>query len=998
MEDIKVKINRRTREVNPKQIFIGADGENLQGNIIFSFEDEFVEGQARLDIEFRDGTKGQITELNQVGETYVLPIKSEITKYSGCIAQLVIDEGTDENSIPIFKSLFVGLIVAESINATTKVPERYTEWIDSANAKLNQIDEKIEEVDTAVEQVNNAVERVDEGLSDLTRANEEAREIVSNFEDNVENYTSDFNTNAENKTSTFNSNYETKLSSFNSNASERTTEYDNNANSKLSAYNENADSKLSSYNTNANSKLNTYNSNASTKTSEYNTNATSKLNEYNTNAETKLSNYNTNASDKLDSYNSNADSKLDEYNTNASTKLDEYNQNASEKIEEYDNHVAEMQNTIDKLEDRVDDLEDNQIKLPAEGTEIHVEDAAKARLYEFEMEKESTQETTTGKNLYGGFTFNKTNNGVTFNYDIDGTISANGISTAIALSMYSGDAKSNNFFKTLTAGTYTISGGKSNVIIEVINSSGIVIATTTSSVFTKTFTINSETQVFVRLKIENGITLNNEKIYQMLEQDSTATNWEPHTGGQPSPNPDYPQEVKTVEGYRNLFDKDNVQWYRNNHSAFINTSNSSTVRIRTTSFSITGGKTYTVSGIPSEVTFNGIRTYEEYGGENTSDNTRTGNTITLGANVKYIHLLFSGSDFTDETNELMANANICIAEGTEEKPYVPYGNNYILYKQVGKNLCNDVFETGSISTTTGENTTATMYKRTEKYTSVLPNTTYTFNIYQIEQQIVIFYYNDTNFLNFDYLNNVSQITFTTPNNCTNIRARVQTTNTINNIQLEEGTTATTYEPYKETIVPLPLNGNEIAGKGNYLDEYIVDKNGHCWLEKNYLKYIFTGNETIQKASSTLNNIFQYLGLNATILTPPNNNSKIGMLSNCFIENDVNSFYNSNLINIGVTKSGTINIGIGLESGIDTVEKFKDYLQILYQNGTPLELWYPLATPQPIDLNTTVDLKLFKGVNNITNSEDGNMRIRYVESIESVISELRNAILEIGGGE
>lgn len=140
MEDIKVKINREKREVDPKQIFIGADGENLQGNIIFSFEDEFVQGQARLDIEFRDGNKGQITELKQVGETYVLPIKSEITKYSGCIAQLVIDEGTDENSIPIFKSLYVGLIVAESINATTEVPERYTEWIDSANAKLNQMD------------------------------------------------------------------------------------------------------------------------------------------------------------------------------------------------------------------------------------------------------------------------------------------------------------------------------------------------------------------------------------------------------------------------------------------------------------------------------------------------------------------------------------------------------------------------------------------------------------------------------------------------------------------------------------------------------------------------------------------------------------------------------------------------------------------------------------------------------------------------------------------
>lgn len=140
MENIYVKIKRKTREVNPKQIFIGLDGENLQENVIFSFEDEFVQGQARLEVEFRDGTKGQITDIQKNGENYVLPIKSEITKYSGCKAQLVIDEGTDENAIPIFKSLFVGLIVAESINASTPVPEGYTEWIDSANAKLNEMD------------------------------------------------------------------------------------------------------------------------------------------------------------------------------------------------------------------------------------------------------------------------------------------------------------------------------------------------------------------------------------------------------------------------------------------------------------------------------------------------------------------------------------------------------------------------------------------------------------------------------------------------------------------------------------------------------------------------------------------------------------------------------------------------------------------------------------------------------------------------------------------
>jgi hypothetical protein len=97
----------------------------------------------------------------------------------------------------------------------------------------------------------------------------------------------------------------------------------------------------------------------------------------------------------------------------------------------------------------------------------------------------------------------------------------------------------------------------------------------------------------------------------------------------------------------------------------------------------------------------------------------------------------------------------------------------------------------------------------------------------------------------------------------------------------------------------------------------------------------------------------------------------------------------------MTRTGQLDICLELSKEIDTVEKFKTYLQTLYQNGNPLELWYPLATPNPIDLNITVDLKLFKGVNNITNSENGNMRIRYVESIDSIVNDLetRIAVLE-----
>ena len=74
---------------------IGNDGENLQGDIIFSFVDVFVNGQARLEYEIDDGKHFILLEKD--GETYKTPIKSVLTKTGSINMQLVVTEGIDEN-------------------------------------------------------------------------------------------------------------------------------------------------------------------------------------------------------------------------------------------------------------------------------------------------------------------------------------------------------------------------------------------------------------------------------------------------------------------------------------------------------------------------------------------------------------------------------------------------------------------------------------------------------------------------------------------------------------------------------------------------------------------------------------------------------------------------------------------------------------------------------------------------------------------------------------
>ena len=138
MKDIEIKITKSTRFVDFKTEVIGNDGESLQSKLIFTFKDEFVDGQARLEYEIN--CEKYYAPLEKTGESYEIPIKSVMTKQGSINMQLVITQGTDENEIPIFKSNKFFLTCNESINAEIEQPEEYPDWIDVANTKLNEVD------------------------------------------------------------------------------------------------------------------------------------------------------------------------------------------------------------------------------------------------------------------------------------------------------------------------------------------------------------------------------------------------------------------------------------------------------------------------------------------------------------------------------------------------------------------------------------------------------------------------------------------------------------------------------------------------------------------------------------------------------------------------------------------------------------------------------------------------------------------------------------------
>ena len=178
------------------------------------------------------------------------------------------------------------------------------------------------------------------------------------------------------------------------------------------------------------------------------------------------------------------------------------------------------------------------------------------------------QKTLSGKNLLNitNSDLRQTSAGLNLSFNSDGTIHYTGT-----------PSQTYAFFTTeinlaLPAGTYTFGIGS-------INSSANVylrfkMADTTEEIVqidkgvgpSITYTFTQATVSY--LLAFRGMTVNTAisgDIKQQLELGSQATSYEPYCGGVPSPNPDYPQEIKTVSGAqtvkitgKNLFDRDNA--------------------------------------------------------------------------------------------------------------------------------------------------------------------------------------------------------------------------------------------------------------------------------------------------------------------------------------------------------------------------------------------------------------------------------------------------------
>jgi hypothetical protein len=197
------------------------------------------------------------------------------------------------------------------------------------------------------------------------------------------------------------------------------------------------------------------------------------------------------------------------------------------------------------------------------------------------------------------------------------------------------------------------------------------------------------------------------------------------------------------------------------------------------------------------------------------------------------------------------------------------------------------------------------------------------------------------------------------------------------IQLEEGSTATAYEPYINKTTNIYLN-EPLRKVGDYAD-YIDYKNK---------KVVRNVKENILRGSSYLFLWSSYGSayIHSTDINKGSDDLQIsGLCSHLPI-------VPSGQIYAGKTQGASTNKGytqfVFYIQGFTTIQEYRDYFDEQYSKGTPFKIYYALATPTEETIEIP-EITTEKGTNNFTSEttiEPSELKITYWKQIGAVEAE------------
>lgn len=217
--------------------------------------------------------------------------------------------------------------------------------------------------------------------------------------------------------------------------------------------------------------------------------------------------------------------------------------------------------TVGKITDSLkEDISNKITKFYASNQgKTHLADSDNGKIMDMVMYGRSEQKQYSGKNLLNPTLQTTTRNGVTCTANGDGTYTLNGTATATGIFIL----HSNIDF----TGQMRLCGGTSLVSLQYSNSSNFAYEDKGAGIIIEHFDSVTYPNASFNILIKADNVYNNALIKPMITTDLTATydDFEPYTGGIPSPSPDYPQEIKSVVNPivkvcgKNLFNKESPE-------------------------------------------------------------------------------------------------------------------------------------------------------------------------------------------------------------------------------------------------------------------------------------------------------------------------------------------------------------------------------------------------------------------------------------------------------
>lgn len=241
------------------------------------------------------------------------------------------------------------------------------------------------------------------------------------------------------------------------------------------------------------------------------------------------------------------------------------------------------------------------IKSTESGTDMVLTDSSDMNIQELHLFGKSEQKTTKGIQLLDLSSMKSgTGDGLTYTNRGDGSVQVSGTATSQTGNIWFRGRYDTNSEKLPTL--LTLEAGKKYYIKDCI------LFEVATNINTQTEVIEVSAEEYPEGRRITGIRnprqvvgkTYNEVIYPLIAESSTAVEWEEYTDTQPSPNPDYPQEIKSIENPtvsvagKNLFEPSTINYSYNNLRITANVDNSqkNSIKIKINTINATEGDLY----------------------------------------------------------------------------------------------------------------------------------------------------------------------------------------------------------------------------------------------------------------------------------------------------------------------------------------------------------------------------------------------------------------------